>query len=79
MDIEKYPKVSHESGDIFTMKYCFKTHKSALYHKGEKVNLWYNHSSQEFKPKQVVPAVSLHSFRDNDYGTLEVIGCILNA
>ena len=71
-------KQSHSSGDIFAIRYSFETHISKLYHNGKALGIGINHSYQSNKPTQIIPAVCITSYNNNDYGTIQILGCILN-
>ena len=45
----------HKSGDILAIRYSFKTHTCELYHNGQKMKIWFDHSSELNTPTQVIP------------------------
>ena len=76
---DELPDCIHKSGDIFAVKYSFKTHLAQLYHDEKKANAWFDHSKQSDKPTEIIPAISLTDFKNSDHGRIEILCCILNA
>lgn len=68
---------AHKTGDIFTMKYSFKSNKCEIYRNDKSYGIYFDHSSQSNKPKMIIPVVNVLSTQNKNWGTIAILGCIL--
>ena len=68
--------VPHKSGDIWTLFYSFENHYCSISHNENYIGICFEHKGDP--PTAIIPAISLHSFDGEDYGTVQILHCVLN-